>query len=80
MLTGKHLDIYLMALGAKLNKIKEQLSIFLSVITDACLNMIQLLEARGPCSLETGNSFKVYTGGFVYKIIWYTGTALRDTS
>lgn len=79
VLTGKHLDIYLMALGAKLNKIKEQLSIFLPAITDAYLNMIQLLEARDPRSLEAVNLFKVYTSGFVYRIIWYTGTALRDT-
>lgn len=58
-----------MALGVKLYKIKEQLSIFLSEITDGCLNMIQLLEARDPFPLEAGNLFKVYTSGFVYKII-----------
>lgn len=68
-----------MALGAKLYKIKEQVTIFFSsVIAVACLNMIQLLEARVLCSLEAGNLFNVYTNGFVYRIIWYTGTAWRD--
>jgi len=30
--------------------------------------MIQLPEARDPCSLEGGNLFKVYANAFVYKI------------
>lgn len=41
--------------------------------------MIQLLEARDPCSQKAGSLFKVYTNTFVYRIIWYTGTALKDT-
>lgn len=75
---GKQWVMHSMALGAKLYKIEEQL-FSSSVITDPCLNIIQLYEVKDLHSGEAGYLFRAYTNSTVYRIVLYTGTAPKGT-